>query len=460
MPDRNMPPPPLSKTLTYAALLEMSNTSSSQQAAIQTLTQSIAMMDAVEGKDAKLLQRSLRLIIPHIVESAMILGYVPWRKNSDGLPDVAPPGTVLLSWKQNATRGKWVPKAAATAQNLKGTRGWHLDILDPPYSPMSGSIFMDEILPAWKLMSPCVRSYAAAARQQLIEHQWLNRDRFNSTPGAFTFVRKDLGNADGKMRPWFRDVNAGLSSNLHASSADADNASDFRQLISKRAETIRELSAQTARERDSYARNAAIRTASTPQGRAEAAYGPIQTEHNEFAVSDGKEISAAPTLLSTSDGHMHFARARQTVLVLCGVPPQAIGESVNSERNASNHRQYEVAMGLFHASLRRMRQLINTILTACEIDAKFVGTTAIHTLETLAPLLKPEALHRKLSEVHNIPMAEFDRSSIEKWQASLLQPDAKRKQPTSDDPTAEPTEQRDSELEKKRAKRNKVEPAN
>ena len=74
-------------TLTYAALLEMSQTSSSQQAAIQTLTQSIAMMDAIEGKDAKLMQAPIRLIIPHIVESAMILGYVPWRVNGDGVPE-------------------------------------------------------------------------------------------------------------------------------------------------------------------------------------------------------------------------------------------------------------------------------------------------------------------------------------------------------------------------------------
>lgn len=452
--------------LRYSDVVEMSHTSSSQQAAIQTLTQGIAMMDAIEGPGALALGNAVRRIVPHIVESAMVLGYAPWRPDQDGLPPIARPGDVVIVWRKdqgNPANGHWAPKAAESALGPRGTGGWHLEIIDPPCPPPRTSgvdCIAETPALASMLMSPCARSYSAAARQQLIEHQWLNRDRFNSAPSAFTFIRRDLGNTGGKLRPWPRDVNAGVSSNLHTSSVGPDNASDFRTLISRRAETIRGLSAQTAKERDTYARRAAIKMSTTAMGRAGAAFGPVPTDHSEFAVSDGKEMTAAPMLLSTIDGHLHFSKARHTVLVLCGVPPQAIGESVNSERNASNHRQYEVAMGLFHASLRRMRQLINSILEKCGIDVKFVATTPIHNIDALAPILTTGALHRKLAGVHNIEMTDLNPAAIKQWQSSLLeapQTGSKRSKGV-DDPSKDPMEGRDSGLEKKRAKRNHVEP--
>ena len=118
-------------------------------------------------------------------------------------------------------------------------------------------------------------------------------------------------------------------------------------------------------------------------------------------------------------------------------------------------------MGLYHASLRRMRQLINTILEECGVGVEFVATTPAHTIETLAPVLTTAALHRELAASHNLSAGDFDPVAIAAWQASLLTggaPGAKRKTPGEGDPMAEPAEQRDSELEKKRAKRNHVEP--
>jgi hypothetical protein len=447
---------PVPNSLTYEKLVNMARTSSSQQAAIQTIVQGIAMMDAISGPQTKTHGPAARLVVAHIVESAMILGYVPWQITQGGMPQVANPGDVLLA-RDAKSGGGWAPIAHKRAPWLRGTARWKLNILDEPYVVESVvSMTMQMPISASQLQSACARSYTAAARQDVIEHNWISRDKFNSSPSAFTYMSKDFGNAAGKLRPWFRDVNANMSTNLHFSTSevDTDNPSDFRELISRRADTIRELSKNTAMERDSFERRVQIKNASTLQGRAEAAFGPIAQDHQEYAISDGKDLKPTPTLLSTVDGHMHYAKARQTVLLLCGVPPQAIGESVNSERNASNHRQYEVAMGLYHASLRRMRQLVNDILEECGVGVQFEATMPIHTLESLAPVLKTDSLAGLMAKTHNIDTKLFDMEALALWQTSLLG----GAKVVPDDPAEVPNEQRDSKLEKKRAKRNHVEP--
>jgi hypothetical protein len=397
----------------------------------------------------------------HIVENAMIFGYVAWRPGSaatNHLPVIAAPGDVDIAWRATSEKtGTWVPVASRRAQWLRGTKGWRLEMFDEPFRPESAAIHASArpaTIEPKMLRSPCARSYTAAARQQLIEHQWLCRDKFNSAPSAFTSIRKDFGNADGKLRPWFRDVNAGAASALHTASAhaDVDDPHDFRALISNRADTIRQLSAHTAIERNTMERRNAMKATTTPHGRAEAAYGMAPVNHSEFAISDGKEIKTAPTLLSTIDGHMQFSRSRHTVLILMGVPPQAIGESVNSERNASNHRQYEVAMSLFHATMRKFRLMINRIMEAADCRATFVAALPTHTLESVGPVMSTESLKRRFSETHNIDIGDIDSGRLKLWQDARLA-DEGGTEPENSDPDV-----RQSGLDKKKAKRNNVEP--
>jgi len=440
-------------------LIAMARTNSSQNSAIQTIIQGIEL-DACRNTgphDAA----SLRTVAGHIVENAMIFGYVAWRpgsKDTNYLPVVAAPGDVDIAWKSTSAKtGKWVPVAARRAQWLRGTTGWQLEMFDEPFRPETVPVTATArpmtIEPSL-LRSPCARSYTAAARQQIIEHQWLCRDKFNSAPSAFTSIRRDFGNADGKLRPWFRDVNAGTAAALHSASAhaDVDDPQDFRSLISNRADTIRQLSAHTALERDTMERRSAMRAAVTPHGRAEAAYGMAPVNHTEFGISDGKEIKTAPTLLSTIDGHMQFSRSRHTVLILMGVPPQAIGESVNSERNASNHRQYEVAMALFHATMRKFRMLINRIMQAADCGATFVAALPTHTLESVGPVMNTESLKRSFAETHNIETDDIDSDRLKLWQDARLADEGGGGAENSD------PDVRQSGLDKKKAKRNNVEP--
>ena len=440
-------------------LIAMARTNSSQNSAIQTIIQGMEL-DACRNTGPHA-ETELRAVAGHIVENAMILGYVAWRPGAaatNHMPVIAAPGDVDIAWRAtSATTGTWVPVASKRAQWLRGTTGWRLEMFDEPFRPdsisMHASVRPTTIDPHL-LRSPCARSYTAAARQQLIEHQWLCRDKFNSSPSAFTSIRKDFGNTEGKMRPWFRDVNAGAASALHTASAhaDVDDPQDFRALISNRADTIRQLSAHTAIERNTMERRNAMKAATTAHGRAEAAYGMAPINHNEFAISDGKEIKPAPTLLSTIDGHMQFSRSRHTVLILMGVPPQAIGESVNSERNASNHRQYEVAMSLFHATMRKFRMLINRIMGASECSAVFVAALPTHTLESVGPVMSTESLKRRFSETHNIDIADIDSDRLKLWQNARLADEGGGGAENGD------PDVRQSGLDKKKAKRNNVEP--
>lgn len=450
-------------------LIEMATTNSSQNIAIQTIIQGLEL-DAVRNEGPHD-TATLRTLAGHVVENAMIFGYVAWRPELTSIsnapdvsvPVIAAPGDVDIAWHSatsSAETGHWVPVASSRAHWLRGTKEWRLAVFDEPYRPDQPGFAAGgtpQAIPVSSLRSACARSYTAAARQQLIEHQWLTRDKFNSAPSAFTSIRRDFGNSDGKLRPWFRDVNAGTGSALHSAStlADTDNAQDFRALISNRADTIRQLSENTARERDSIARRTAIRDATTVRGKAEAAYGDVPSLHEEFAISDGKEIHTTPMLLSTIDGHLQFSRSRHTVFILMGVPPQAVGESVNSERNASNHRQYEVAMALFTATLRRFRVLVNNILESSGCNAEFVAALPIHTLESIGPVMKTSALKRRFAETHNIDEVEVDPARLKKWQDSCLAENdgAAATETENSDPDV-----RQSTLDKKKAKRNKTEP--
>lgn len=447
---------------TATDLIAMARTNSSQNSAIQTIVQGIGL-DACRNTGAHD-EDTLRTLAGHIVENAMIFGYVAWRpgtKQNNNLPIVAAPGDVDIAWQQTSeTTGNWVPVAAHHAQWLRGTTGWKLEMFDEPFRPSATTVAVSgrpQAIAPELLRSPCARSYTAAARQQLIEHQWLCRDKFNSAPSAFTSIRRDLGNADGKLKPWFRDVNFGTASALHSASAhaDVDDPHDFRSLISNRAETIKQLSENTAAERDTIERRARIKAQSTPHGRAEAAYGMAPTSHTEFTVTDGKDIKPAPTLLSTIDGHMQFSRARHTVLILMGVPPQAIGESVNSERNASNHRQYEVAMSLFHATMRKFRMLVNRILSDASCNAEFVAALPTHTLESVGPVMKTDSLKRRFAETHNIDIDDIDDARLKIWQNARLAEEGGAAESTEEngDPDV-----RQSGLDKKKAKRNQSEP--
>lgn len=97
---------------------------------------------------------------------------------------------------------------------------------------------------------------------------------------------------------------------------------DFNALIHRRAETIAALDDATEQDKN---RVIAAEQQFTGVKNPESGRGA----HLEHVITDGKEYKAVAPLVTQTDSAFHFNRTRQNVLALLGVPPQAIGESVN-----------------------------------------------------------------------------------------------------------------------------------
>jgi len=446
----------------YAELITMFRESPSQQSAYHAIIQGLGLDTCiVAGHVIERDPLNVRSIISHIVENILIFGWVAYKINpKTTLPEIALPGSILIGFDHS--KSEWVPVASKRfSAMLEGTDGWQLVIFDEPFKPvettaMAATSKVHTVKPV-DLRSACSRSFTAAARQQLIESQWLARDRFNSAPSAFTTISKDLGNTDGKLNTWFRNLHANNATSLHHSSSNVDNPNDFASLIQNRADTIRRLSENTYAEKDRVARDQAVRAATTVAGRAEAAYGNVNHDHIEYALTDGKTMVDSKTLMSTNDGHIHHMRTRQTVLQLMGCPPQAIGESVNSERNASNHRQYEVAMALWHTTMRRFRDVVAVVFETMELELE--PPVPVHALDIVAPVLKTKSLKRRFAEAYNISQSDIDETRLAAWQDALMgngNGEGAAAPETADGPGE--SKERHGDKERANAKRNKTEP--
>ena len=150
----------------------------------------------------------------------------------------------------------------------------------------------------------------------------------------------------------------------------------------------------------------------------------IETHHQEFVLTDGKTMNDSKSLLSCGDATFQYNRVRQSVLLLMGVPAQALGESVNTERNAANNRQYETAMLLYAGTIQRVRTLLNSIFEHYgKSGGKYplsVAHITPHAVETLAPILKTEALASAFADVYSISIDSIDLTRLKTYQDALI----------------------------------------
>ena len=457
---------PAAEYVTIEGLVKMARTSSSQMTAMTTLTTSITYGPLVWANSRKRASQIENTFFyrqaPKIIENIMVLGFVVWRLKR-GIIEVAEPGDFLIRY----TGTRWVPVHSKRTVDMRGSKDWHVTIFDEPAirAILPGSLFGKRssiiagaaaTITGQDIRSACARSYNDALRQQALERNYVSRDRFNAMPTVFTSVSGDVGNSAGNFRTWFRDVNIGAAGRLAGASGAApavaggnfppQRSSDFSQLVRNRADTLQRLSESTADERR----------------RAEAAHDNmiedgmnIQSTHREFVLTDGKTMNDSKTLLSCSDASFQYNRARHSVMALMGVPAQAIGESVNTERNSANSRQFETAMLVYASTVRRVRNVINEILAIYGRTGtdwpESTSHLSPHAIETLAPMLKSEKLLLGVAEVYDIDPRLLDIERIRKYQDTLLT-DKTDAAPAA---TADP-DKRASQIKRKEANREKV----
>jgi len=345
----------------------------------------------------------LYTFIETAVDYLMITGFLVWRAHPDIGIEVAHP--IDMSVAMN-TDGTWRPVARAGA--AFDTDGWNLAIMDQPM--VDAKIFSEHAIADRRLRSAVARAYHEAVRVSHIETFWLRRDAFNSRPTVWTSVAQSLTNANGSTRPWFRGIGGGGLS----VDRTVDPEVDFNALIHRRAETIAALDEATERD------NARVLAAEQPfAGVADIERG--RGAHTEHVVTDGKDYKPTAALIAQTDGTFYYNRARQSVLSLLGVPAQAIGESVNSERTAANHRQYEVAMATFDATVTKYRRVISDAIAVAtrQPSGAYVAFTPCmtqHTLIKLAPVLKTETYIDMLACAHRLDADAFDPARVAAFQ--------------------------------------------
>ena len=336
-----------------------------------------------------------------VVRSAFVAGFAVWKTTKAGRLLVAHPDTTVV----RCVDGEWAVESVL-APDWDDDKGWNVSVLYPP------PVHVTTPAP-WNWRSPLIASALLNERVAQMESNWLERDTHNSAPSAFTTVSGKLegsGAGAGSLQ-WYKG-NAVDAINLQGNDVEVADES-FQQLLQNRADLITELEEHATMRRERIVTEASEGLLHDPR----LSTKRRKVEHKEHAVSDGMEIREGKVLLSTIDGRFHYDRARHQLMLELGVPPQALGESVNSERAGSNAAQYEVAMTLFSRTVSRYRRFVDTVLEKATVTegGKRIeyrpGVTKTQLIK-LTPLLKPEKAVELYADVYELPTSFFDPERI------------------------------------------------
>ena len=287
--------------------------------------------------------------------------------------------------------------------------GWRILVLESPLHDHTGSSHGSRAADhPVQLRSACVRAKPATLRLMDLQANWSLRDESNSRPAVFTTISEHLANQNGSDRQWFKNVtNPDV---LQTRAVDVDT--NFSTLVTKRAETIRELDAITSLRRTQSASARVAQPGGDPLGGEER-----ETTHIEHIVSDGRSYTEARPLHSLPDTKNMLDEAAHAVFFAFGVPPQALGKNINSERLASSNRLTEMALTSFDILIRQIRVVVGEALrSATETDSgSYLGFSVVlgqHELEALLPMLKPAIAVQMVSRTFDIPLNFVDPEGV------------------------------------------------
>ena len=176
----------------------------------------------------------------------------------------------------------------------------------------------------------------------LIKHSQ-KRDAFNSMPSLYTTPNPNIGNGD-IVRPAFITTRGpgGVDQPDHTT-------------VGRRYELLENLM-ERSRELRTFSRTPLVTGGGFPEAK--------ETVHNEFLVTDGQVMATEARHLQAPVGDFNrlFSKLRQMLLQTLGVPPQTLGENVNSERLAGSAAISNQALRLHAQRVAYYRDQINKTL--------------------------------------------------------------------------------------------------
>jgi len=300
---------------------------------------------------------------------------------------------------------RWCKKTNTYAASCCKHR-WKVGLVEPPdrVTPRGEA----DVLATMK--SAAIRASDATEQLAALVKNFVQRDRLNSENTVYTSVSDQLKQQNGSDRQWFRNVTSGDA--LPSRAPDID--SNFHTLMHRRAQTIEGLDAITniARARNAGHGGGFGNVGDTSQGSP-----PPLAHHSEHVVSDGRSYTEARQLGSLPDSKLLFDELKHSILFSFGVPPQALGRNINSERIASSNRLTEMAITTYTSFISLLRDRIGEAIrfgteTPSGSFVAFSVCLAQYELDRLRPYMKDTVCMTMTARCYQIPESFLDMNKM------------------------------------------------
>lgn len=358
------------------------------------------------------------LFIREFILHLHLFGYVLYRLQKKGKKiwyEVADPTTYTLERRPQSS--VWSVRAVEMLDinPVHKTKDWHLTLYSPP-------LLLPRETRAYTQYTSCGhRSLEYTRELQRIREEAKLRDKYNSIPTVFTQVSKQIAAASDGKRPWFRTAAMPMYDSITA----PDVPQDFNTLVEERAETLIRLQdiSEQRRQRAEQAYDADMPVYSVGAGKRP----KRRREHRELMVTDGQESQSAPFLRAPEGIDKIIQKNEQHILFAWGVPPQVLGQNINTERTAASNRLSDIAISGFEANIKIIRQHLQDAL--CRLSTHISGDSSVYirlascmstyNLSQLEGILTPQACLETYSCVYQVPLEHIDLDAIKARQATL-----------------------------------------
>ena len=334
-------------------------------------------------------------VLKEAVRLLVICGWVVWRVLPNGLLQVASPDEITIQY--DPSQFEWAP--VALSEGLSSEDGWRVAFTAMP-KPSLATARVQRVSIA-HMRSAAVRSWHECNRAMQIENHWLTRDRHNSAPAVYTTIGATMGLSMN------RAVSGHTLASEHGPQFGRPGVGDFNDLVHRRAANRALMEDLSEGDRNRL------------QAQAQFAGYELTTDtsaHAEHVITDGRAHTEAKTLNSLADSGYVYNRSRHNALNLMDCPPQALGESVNSERTAANHAQYATALSTFRSTVNLYRGALQEMFAGGSTNGvrlTFKKCLGPADLDKLMPMLTTDAAVDMLACTYDLPVKMFDRDLVE-----------------------------------------------
>jgi hypothetical protein len=143
-----------------------------------------------------------------------------------------------------------------------------------------------------------------------------------------------------------------------------------------------------------------------------------KTPHHEYIITDGMEYREVGHIQSDQTMAAYHGQLGYKIMQLLGVPPQATGQNINTERIAASSHLTNITIEYFTTKVQQFVDILNDIFDSMELDDKIYPPTItiVHSIQTIDKnrhLLKTDALIQMLSHAYNLDPNDFDKTKVD-----------------------------------------------